>query len=167
MPRSDNWETPKDVFLNIEKWYLKDVKFDVDLCASESNTKVSKFISESMDLFHFSPDFFKNFTAGFMNPPYRKKSIEFPNAFSDFLNYAYNIRKYSSIPVAVLVSTIISSSQTFQELVGPTPTEQKKNNAELYFYPKRIKFIDENGLIQKVPSFSSMVIIFRPFEDIQ
>lgn len=168
MARSDLWSTPQNIFHYIEKNFLKDCKFGIDLCSTLENTKVkSNFILEENDLFSFSPGDFKDFGAAWMNPPYRKKSLAYTHDFSDFFKFAADVRTQSKIPVAVLVSTIISSSVIFQELVGSTPGNRQKNNAEIYFYPKRIKFIDEFGSVQNTPSFSSMIIIFRPFEDIK
>lgn len=165
MGRSDLWETPYDVFFYIEDKFLKDRLFDVDLCGDMHNSKVNDFVSEETNLFSLAPSNFKENSAAWMNPPYRKKSSTNTYDFSQFFKYASDVRLHSKIPVAVLVSTTISSSKIFQDLVGSTPAERKNNNAEIYFYPKRIKFLDMNKKIQSTPSFSSMVIIFRPFEE--
>lgn len=160
LTRTDNWETPQFIFEHIEKEYLKG-KFSIDLCADLENSKCTKFIDESLNLFAINPYFFQNETAAFMNPPYRKKSKSTRYAFSDFMIYAESVRRKSNIDVACLVSANITSSETFQDLVGETEFDRQLNYNEIHFIPKRVKFLNESKQIEKNPSFSSMVIIFR------
>lgn len=160
LTRSDNWETPFEIFNLIEDFYLKG-KFDIDLCASAANTKCDSFISEKINLFTLYPNHFKYRKAAFMNPPYRKKMKSEKYALPDFITYAESIRTHSDIDVACLVSANITSSVVFQDVIGETEKDRKINHVELFFIPKRVQFLNESKQIEKNPAFASMVVIFR------
>ena len=150
MTPGGEWATPWDVFRYIEKNYLRD-RFDYDLCATSKNSKCRRYFSidnppDSRSVSN------KNC---WMNPPYTR------GVTGRFLKIASDLAKHQGCTVAVLLPTICSSAEYFRTYVGEYEHERKAGSIEIYFYPKRIRFLDEDGRPGKTPNFSSMVVIFR------
>ena len=91
-----------------------------------------------------------------MNPPYTR------GVTGRFLKIASDLAEYQGCTVAVLLPTICSSAEYFRTCMsGNTSTRERPRSIEIYFYPKRIRFLDEDGRPGRTPNFSSMVVIFR------
>ena len=156
MSGNQNWETPPELFEYIERKYLES-KFDYDLCASKSNTKCEKYFSKENSIFDASYTQLQDKNL-WCNPPYSGDST---HGTAHFVSLCHYLNIHYRCTVALLLPTTCTSSRYFQTHIGEDMKDCNSNNAEVYFLPKRIKFISETGATQQNASFSSMVIIFR------
>jgi len=160
----DDYGTPRIVVNYIERNYAL-TEFQLDACASDYNFKCEKYFDKKQNMFRMQLN-----RPTFMNPIYGKKGWhtdkktgeKWFNEYGtgDFLKFAHDQHfKHNSI-IAVLVFANISSSDYFKKYVGETPHIRAINECEVFFYPKRICFEDENHKSVGTPSLSSMVIVY-------
>lgn len=139
----DNWETPNDLFDKLNEEF----NFDIDLCATEINTKCNRFIGEKDCAYsnNYSVPYFK---CGYMNPPYGRN-------IGKFVRKAYLAALDEKTVVCLL----------------PARTDTKwwhnycmRRNVEIRFLKGRVKFINPNKRDEKPQSapFPSAIVIFRP-----
>jgi len=154
-----DYETPDHIFKQIQK--TLGLKFTLDLCANKQNTKCDMYISENIDLFHI--DLYKLSDLCnrdlWMNPPYRRNSKS-EKGVADFLYKADEIRTRCKSNVAVLVSSNITSTKFFADIVGVTEEERRMNDIELYFVKGRVRFLLDKKECNTNP-LASMIVLFR------
>ena len=159
----DDWGTPVDVYKHIEKEYAKK-PFELDACASDYNFKHENYYSKKDDMFSKELD-----CTTFMNPIYGKKGWKTDkktgeksfnkHGTGDFIEFAYKQHFKHDSTITILVFSNISSSDYFQRCVGETPKIRKENECEIFFYAKRISFLDSNKKTVGMLSLASMVIV--------
>jgi len=160
LTHKDDYETPDKVFDYICRTY--NVNPEIDACASKTNSKCGdNFISLKENF--LKSNIIKSF---FINCPYRKTEYNSDGGIlkpgiTEFMHHAYNLHIKNNITVVALVFANSSSTPWFQECVGETEECRRKNHAEVYFYPKRIRFLDESHNPTGSPVFSSLIIIWR------
>lgn len=160
----DDWGTPINVYHYIEKEYVKK-QFQLDACASDYNFKHQNYYSKKDNMFSKQLD-----CTTFMNPIYGKKGWKTDKKTNqktfneygtgDFIEFAHKQHFKHDSTIAILVFSNVSSSDYFQKYVGATPEIRKRNECEVFFYPKRISFLDSNKKTVGMPSLASMVIVY-------
>ena len=158
---NDSWETPQYLFDQLNEEF----HFDVDLCATQENTKCKEYGIDYLNDRFSNPPYGFYWISGrrqtaFMNPPY---SNPLP-----FVQKAWEDSKYCKIVMLLPVRTstrwwkIFYYSDNFirQEVndryrvngYGPKP------GAEVRFLPKRVAFV-KDGKEVKGTSFDSCLVI--------
>jgi len=139
---STMWETPQELFneLNKEFW------FEVDVCATQENTKCSMFYSKDQDGLTFDWHIFKTC---YCNPPYGK-------SISDWIQKASEESKKGCTVVCLLPAR--TDTKYFHRYIWDKHSHRPKPGVEVRFLQGRLKFV---GAKSSAP-FPSMVVIFRP-----
>lgn len=128
--KSDEWETPQDLFDELDKEF----HFDLDVCATNENTKC---------LLHYTPQddgLSKDWSAWdtiWCNPPY-----------SNIKDWAKKCSKHKGL--AVMLVPARTDTKWFHEYCYNKP------NVEIRFIKGRLKF----GKSKNSAPFPSMIIIF-------
>lgn len=125
----DEWETPQWLFDILHKQY----NFNIDLCASNSNTKCNSFFDKNL-LFENQVNFFKSkLDRCWMNPPF-SKALEMFKHFFKVIGKGVAIYRYDNFETKI-----------WQEVIFP--------NASWVFIPnKRIAYEGMDGKGSRFPS---------------
>lgn len=134
MPQSKTveWETPQDLFDKLNKYY----NFDIDVCASDTNCKVSLYFTKQVDGLQQ-----KWFGKCWMNPPYGREIY-------GWVKKAYEESLSGVVTVALLPSR--TDVRWFHEFC------YKKPNVNITFLKGRLKF---GGCTDCAP-FPNMIVVF-------
>lgn len=129
---TDNWATPQDFFDKLHKQF----RFELDVCASETNAKCENFFTEKDD--GLSQDWIGSC---WMNPPYGRE-------IGAWMKKGYESSLEHGSTVVCLV---------------PARTDTKwwhdySMKGEIFFVPGRLKFGDSKN---SAP-FPCAVVVFRP-----
>lgn len=129
---TDQWSTPQDLFDELNKEF----KFNLDVCADETNYKVIPYYSKLTDGLSSS---WKGFRC-WMNPPYGRE-------------IGYWVKKASEGGAEVVVCLLPARTDTryFHDYI------YNKSNVEIRFIKGRLKF---GGSKNSAP-FPSMIVIFK------
>ena len=130
--RSDNWETPQEVF----DYWNNIYQFNVDVCADEHNHKCPFYYSKEDD--GLTKDWFGSV---WCNPPYGKD-------ISKWIEKAYNEWKDNGTDVVMLLPSR-TDTKWFHNYILPF--------CEIVFIKGRLKF---NNSKTSAP-FPSMIAIFK------
>jgi len=132
-PGSDEWETPDWLFRALDTEF----GFTLDPCATKENAKCK---------LHFTKTFsgldcmWGHGSRAFINPPYSEIG-------------AWVYKALDAQPqIAVMLLPVRTDNNWFEAI---------QQNAQIRFYRKRIKFL-ENGKEMGSPRFPSMLAIIRP-----
>jgi len=130
MSKTDMWETPQDFFDKLNEQYA----FDLDVCASKHNSKVTKFFSSNDDGLSQDWDGY----SCWMNPPYGRQIGKW-------------IKKASEAKGGIVVCLLPARTDTrwFHDHIY--------GKAEITFIKGRLKF---GGHKNSAP-FPSMLVIFK------
>ena len=139
---SQTWETPDSLFklLNVE------FNFDIDLSASEENTKCKKFISEKMDALSIS---WKG--CGWLNPPYGGAS---KNSLKNWVKKAFEETRKEGCKVVMLIPARTNTEWWHKYCM----------QGEIRYLKGRLKFKGRNTkgeLVNYPATFGNVVVIFR------
>ncbi len=156
---NDSWETPSWLFEELNHEF----NFDIDLCATESNSKCDDFCydylqdiigrKESNCIGRFQDEIKKDLIkSAFLNPPYSRGSME------KFIGKAWEDSKYCKIVCLVKCDPSTKWWSIFYDAV----TWEPRPGCVMRFLPKRVKFNPPQGWDGKAsgPSFPSAVLIF-------
>ena len=135
--KHDNWETPKNLFLDAISTF--DVHPTLDVCATRKNSKCINYITEKEDslVFEWKEDVF-------MNPPYSR--------VNEFMKKAYYQHKKHGITILILVFAK-TDTKFWHSFV-----EEK---AEVHFIKGRIKFLKDGIESSNSAPYPSCWIIYR------
>ncbi len=148
MSSNENWETPQDLFDGVERNLMK---FDLDVCASATNHKVSNYITKEKNALNKS---WKGNNC-WMNPPY--------NNITPWLQtLGYNVcspRVYGvgNVGNVVALLPITFETQYFQKQVF----QQKGIVESIYLINGRLKYLNEDKKVVGSPKFGSCIAHFR------
>ena len=133
----EDWATPDDLYEKYNSIY----HFDIDLAASQENTKHPVFFSKEQD--SLKQDWHKYGKCGWLNPPYgRRMLLWIKKCYEESLNGF----------TAVVLLPARTDVKWFHQFI------YKKKNVEVEFLRGRLQFKEAKF---KAP-FPSMVVIFRP-----
>lgn len=165
---NDDYETPPEIFAHWDRLF----NFEMDVCASATNTLASKFYTEADNCLvqHWSD-------RNWMNPPYgkpeepckpvckKKKCLpptpenpkgrghcisEYIPGLSDFVRKAFEQSQLGALVVALIPSS--RATDWWQSYI-----HQKADH--VYDYPHRINFL-LNGLVKKGVAFDPCIVIW-------
>lgn len=130
--KTDMWETPQDFFNELDAEF----KFDVDVCATNSNTKCTTYYTKEQD--GLSMDW-----GGvcWCNPPYGRE-------IGKWVEKAYSSSAGGALVVMLLPAR--TDTKWFHKYIY--------GKAEIRFIKGRLKF----GESTNSAPFPSMIVIFRP-----
>jgi phage N-6-adenine-methyltransferase len=142
--KKSDWETPDDFF----EVFHEILKFDLDVCAREDNSKLPNFISPEMDSF-------KTPWTGccWMNPPYGRGTKDTPGT-GDWVRLAVDNVNKGNCDRAVILIPSRTDTKYFQQLIF-------KEASWVFFVAGRLKF---GGSKDSAP-FPSAVIGFGKFSN--
>ena len=146
---TDNWETPKEIFDPLNNEF----NFDVDICASENNSKCKKWTDDLELYVDLVNDIgLEEEETLWMNPPYsrgkQKKMIGFAN---DLFLMGKTI-------VCLLPSR--TDTKMFHQYIWDEKTHKPRTGVEVRLIKGRIKF-ELDGKKKDAAPFPSMIVIFR------
>ena len=131
------WETPQDFFHELNKEF----RFNVDVCAIESDTKVSSYINPDIDglavLWNGNC---------WCNPPYDR-------SIGNWVQKAYDESQRGSLIVCLLPGRS-SDTKWFHRYV--------MRASEIRFIKGRLQFL-HNGEAGQGSSISNIIVVFRPY----
>jgi phage N-6-adenine-methyltransferase len=144
---SDEWETPQNLYdeLHVE------FNFQIDLAATQRNTKCSLFFSKDDDALAHSWN--TRAQRGWLNPPYSRK---FSKAF---IMKAAHERLYGFTTVMLLPAR--TDTRAFHEVIYDQAIWAPRPGIEMRFIPGRVRFLDADGLAGNSAPFPSMIVVFR------
>jgi len=133
---TDEWETPQDLFDDLEKVY----RFDLDVCATQMNAKCKKYYTKKDN--GLIQEWFQDGRVAWMNPPYGRE-------IGAWLQKACLAAVTGMTVVCLLPAR--TDTAWFHEYVAGT--------AEITFLRGRLKF---GGCKNSAP-FPSMIAVYRPY----
>jgi phage N-6-adenine-methyltransferase len=144
--KSDEWATPQDTFDAMHREF----QFDVDLAASQENTKCEEFysIEKSALAAHWAEDFPDGI--GWCNPPYSR------GLQGKFIEKAAAERLNGFTTVMLLPAR--TDTRAFHTHIYDETTWSARKGVEIRFLRGRLKF---GGAKDSAP-FPSMIVVFRP-----
>lgn len=133
---TDEWATPQNLFDELDKEF----RFELDVCANESNHKCDKYYTKEQDglLMSWIAD-----GAIWCNPPYGRE-------IGNWVNRAWHA---SADATVVMLLPARTDTKWFHDYI------YKKPNVEIRFIKGRLKFGDSKN---SAP-FPSMIVVFRSF----
>jgi len=160
LTHKDNWRTPEPWMRYFKNQY--GIAPRIDLMATNANALCEFYIDKQTDFLKVE----KIKYDGYINAPYRKtqknaKGRITKPGMEEFMRHAHKLAVGSEKNISVLCFSIVSSTPWFQELVGETPRDQRKNKCEVNYPPKRIEFIDDKGEGTGSPPFSSILFTWK------
>lgn len=162
---NNEWRTPPEVFdpLNAE------FGFTIDLAATRENHLLPRYCTK--DGFYtphsstgFQPGFDGLRRAGWgsgealwCNPPYSDGLV------GQFVERCAQHGKAGGLAVMLLNATT-TDTRWFHRFIYDPKMWRPRERVEVRLLPKRIAFIDENGVQQKSPRHSNMIVVFHPWD---
>lgn len=134
--KSDEWETPQDVFDRLNDKY----HFDLDACATEQNAKCHRFFDKAQDGLRQS---WGGYTV-WCNPPYSQ--------IVDWVRKAAHEQRNGTTTVMLIPAR--TDTKWFHEYV------YEKRGVSIQFIKGRLKF---SGAMNSAP-FPSMIVVFEKME---
>lgn len=134
--KSDEWETPQDVFDRLNDKY----HFDLDACATDKNAKCLRFFDKAQDGLRQS---WGGYTV-WCNPPYSK--------IKDWVRKAAHEQRNGTTTVMLIPAR--TDTKWFHEYV------YEKRGVSIQFLKGRLKF---SGSMNSAP-FPSMIVVFEKME---
>lgn len=119
----NDWETPKDFFEELDKEF----NFDLDVCASQENTKCLNYFDEKED--GLKQEWFG---VCWCNPPYKTKLQD------QFLKKAKE-ESFNGV-TTVLLLPARTDTKRFFEYCWDEQLQKSKENTEVRFIKGRLKF---------------------------
>lgn len=138
--KTDQWETPKDFFDELNKEF----NFTLDPCADDKNKKCNKYFTKEQNGLKQT---WKNEVV-FCNPPYGREIKEWVKK-----SYIESFNPQNNCVVVMLIPAR-TDTKYFHEYI------YKKPNVEIRFLKGRLKF----GNSKNSAPFPSMVVIFKNSE---
>lgn len=132
-----HWETPQDFFHEIDKEF----RFDIDVCAVESDAKVKKFFNPDVDGLSAVWE-----GVCWCNPPYNK-------TIGNWVQKAYNSAQDGATVICLLPGRS-SDTKWFHAYI--------MKSSEIRFIKGRIQFL-HNGKHGQGSSISNIIVVFRPY----
>jgi phage N-6-adenine-methyltransferase len=145
----DNWETPQ---LKWEEWD-SEFHFDIDVCASISNTKCKHFFTindNALEQDWYRPH--EGITTVWINCPYGRSITGL------FVKKCYEENKKGAVIVALLPAR--TDTKWFHSYIYNKATEIRFIKGRLVFEIDGEPILDKNGRPQSAP-FPSMIVIWR------
>lgn len=134
--KSDEWETPQDVFDRLNDKY----HFDLDACATDQNAKCLRFFDKAQDGLRQS---WGGYTV-WCNPPYSQ--------ITDWVRKAAHEQWNGTTTVMLIPAR--TDTKWFHEYV------YEKRGVSIQFLKGRLKF---SGAMKSAP-FPSMIVVFEKME---
>lgn len=134
--KSDEWETPQDLFDKLNETY----HFDLDVCATEQNAKCRRFFDKAQDGLRQS---WGGYTV-WCNPPYSQ--------IVDWVRKAAHEQRNGTTTVMLIPAR--TDTKWFHECV------YEKRGVSIQFVKGRLKF---SGAMNSAP-FPSMIVVFEKME---
>ncbi|MDA8000531.1 MAG: phage N-6-adenine-methyltransferase, partial [Alphaproteobacteria bacterium] len=129
--------TPMSVIEWIEA--KANLKFTLDGCAQKHHARLKRYITPEENFLTTQRDF-SNETV-WLNPPYTAARKGAPG-IADFIARAAQIRLDYNAHFVLLLESNMTGTKYFTQYVGSTPEDRARLNTEIYFYPKRINFLN-------------------------
>ncbi len=168
---SDEWETPDDLFNELNKEF----NFTLDPCATHENHKCNKYYTKEDD--GLSKDWSKEVV--FMNPPYSraekpckpncKKSIcirrgyhidKYKPGQEDWIRKAYE--EYKKGATVVMLLPARTDTEAFHKYIYKKATEIRFLKGRLKFKNRLLPSWNEDGNYKVSPApFPSMIVIYK------
>ena len=137
--KTDNWETPQDLFEELNKEF----DFTLDACADATNHKCPFYFTKEDD--GLSMDWGGHIV--FCNPPYGREIGEWVKKAYETMKNSWNY-KYKTIVVMLIPSR--TDTKWFHEYIYNQP------NVKVRFLKGRLKF----GNSKNSAPFPSMIVVF-------
>lgn len=137
--RSDDWSTPQDFFVELNKEF----DFTLDPCADDKNHKCEKYFTKEQD------GLSKNWGSNeriFCNPPYGRE-------IGSWVRRCYLVNRLQGNLIVMLLPARTDTKWFHDYIYG-------KENVEIRFVKGRLKF----GNSKNSAPFPSMVVIYREKE---
>ncbi len=156
MNDKDEWETPQDLYTDLNEIFT----FDVDLCATKYNHKTCNFVEDLLHEtavdFAFMAD--HGVSCAFMNPPYSN--------IGPFLEKAWEASRFFKV-VCLVPNTIKTCKYMdfLDENNGVYYLRRWKAGVEFRDLSRRTKFTHPR-LAPSSPNFGCMLIIFDRLSEI-
>lgn len=150
---TDLWETPKDLYEELDKEF----KFDIDLCADENNSKNFNYMDDyltnslgyrSEAILQPGEHWTDYYVNAFMNPPYSNPK--------EFIRKAYYESQNSDTVIVMLLKCDPSTS--WWAIFWDYKSNKPKPGVEVRFLPKRLKF-ERRGIPGGSANFPSAIVI--------
>jgi phage N-6-adenine-methyltransferase len=151
--KKDEWETPPEIFDPIDAEF----DFDIDVCASEQNTKCQVCYTEQLD--GLKRDWHILYNASWCNPPYSNLKAWI----------AKNANEAKQGMTCVMLIPSRTDTKAWHAHIYDAKLWRFRPGVEVRFLKGRIKFLEDGkpviskrtGKPQGAP-FPSCVVIFRP-----
>ena len=140
---STEWETPETLYRQLNQEF----SFDIDVCASDKNSKHYYYISAEQDALRQAWN--QMARVCWMNPPYGRK-------IGDWIQKAWEESQKGCTIVCLLPAR--TDTKYFHQFIWNKDKHKPKKGVELRFLAGRLKF---GGSKNSAP-FPSMIVIFRP-----
>ena len=142
--KSDEWETPQDVFDRLHAEF----DFEVDLAASTDNCKCDHWWAKDDDA--LVQTWHDGFLRGWLNPPYSR------GLCAKFIDKAARERLRGFLTVMLL--PVRTDTKAFHLNIYDAQKWQARVGVEIRLLPGRLRF----GGAKAGAPFPSMVVVFRP-----
>lgn len=158
----NEWETPLEIFAHWNKLF----NFDMDVAASDSNHKVSRYLTKETTIFDLKNSFGER---NWMNPPYCKPELacKSPCTKKTCVKRGHCVDRYQP-GLRDFIGEAAARSSLFGVLVVAlipvaTATEwwqgHVKKADHVFYYPHRINFL-QNGIEVKGVAFDPCVVFW-------
>lgn len=134
-----NWETPVGLFSKLDNVF----HFTLDVSASETNTKCSKFYSIKEDGLNQSWE--QSDGGVWCNPPYGRE-------ISKWVEKAYKESIKHGTTIVLLIPARTDTKYFHDFIYG---------KSDIFFIKGRLKFLDENKKEQNSAPFPSMLVVYN------
>ena len=142
--RSDEWETPQDVFDSLHAEF----NFEVDLAATYENRKCERWWDKDDD--SLSYPWYAHADRGWLNPPYSRSLC------AKFIAKASEERRQGFLTVMLLPAR--TDTRAFHAYIWDSEKHRPRGGVEVRFLSGRLRF---SGCTNAAP-FPSMIVVFYP-----
>lgn len=129
--------TPMSVIEWIER--KASIKFTLDGAAQPHHARMKRYITPEENFLTTDRDFTNE--AIWLNPPYVQSRKDRPGTGA-FIERALRIRDKFGARLILLLESNMSGTHYFTKYVGSTPEDRLKLKTVIYFYPRRINFLN-------------------------
>lgn len=92
------------------------------------------------------------------NPPYSPAPVLYA-----FVEKCANHAKAGGLAV-MLLNASTTDTRWWHKFIWDCKLHRPRERVEVRFLPKRIAFLDDNGVAQKSPRYSNQIVVFHPHE---
>ena len=141
LSKSDEWETPKELFKFLCEEY--DIHPDTDVCATDGNTKCIGYVDREMDC--LKHEFQWHDDGLWCNPPHSQTE--------QFVKKMFEQWRKHNIPILMIIPTNTMSSKYWHNYI--------ENTAEYYPIKGRIRFLYNGKPAKDVSRNAYVCVIWR------